>query len=418
MGIIACKMAPGTIRAMPKKPIPTSAASAQRPHPDAAVTPLAQPAVLLGGLSAEAFMRRHWQRKPLLVRQALPDVCPPLSRAELFALVERDDVESRLIRREGEPGRESWQLRRGPMPRRALPATGKPGWTVLVQGLNLHVPAAEDLLNRFRFVPQARLDDLMVSWASDGGGVGPHFDSYDVFLIQVQGRRRWRIGRMPDATLRPGLPLKIIDGFVPEQEWVLEAGDMLYLPPGWAHDGDAVGGDCMTCSVGFRSPGRSELARETLLRLADAIDDEADAGARPPVYRDPGQGATDAPGRIPEALLAYAQSALDRTLAQPGALAQALGEYLSEPKAQISFDPGRALPANCGVRLDPRSCLLYDDRRVYCNGESWRAAGRDARTLQQLADARVLDAATVARASPELRELLTQWVEDGWLLPV
>ena len=106
MGIIACKMAPGTIRAMPKKPIPTSAASAQRPHPDAAVTPLAQPAVLLGGLSAEAFMRRHWQRKPLLVRQALPDVCPPLSRAELFALVERDDVESRLIRREGEPGRE------------------------------------------------------------------------------------------------------------------------------------------------------------------------------------------------------------------------------------------------------------------------------------------------------------------------
>jgi 50S ribosomal protein L16 3-hydroxylase len=192
---------------------------------------------------------------------------------------------------------------------------------------------------------------------------------------------------------------------------------MLYLPPGWAHDGDAVGGDCMTCSVGFRSPGRSELARETLLRLADAVDDEADAAARPPVYRDPGQEATATPGRIPAGLHDYAQAALSRALARPGALAQALGEYLSEPKAQISFDPGRTLPEGCGVRLDARTCLLYDDLRVYCNGESWRAAGRDARTLQQLADARSLDARTVAKASPALLELLTQWVEDGWLLP-
>ncbi len=170
---------------------------------------------------------------------------------------------------------------------------------MLVQGLELHLPSAQALLAPFRFIPQARLDDLMVSWAAEGGGVGPHFDSYDVFLIQVQGQRRWRIGRMPDARLRPDLPVKIIENFQPEQEWVLAPGDMLYLPPGWAHDGDAVDGECMTCSVGFRSPRRSELARETLLRLADAVEDETDESARPAVYADPDQLATVAPGRVP-----------------------------------------------------------------------------------------------------------------------
>lgn len=362
-------------------------------------------------------MRRHWQRQPLLVRGALPDVAPPVSRAELFAMVEDDTVESRLLRRQGEGETQTWQLRHGPMPRRALPAVSQPGWTVLVQGLNLHVPAAEALLNRFRFVPQARLDDLMVSWASDGGGVGPHFDSYDVFLLQVQGRRRWRIGRMPGATLKPGLPVKIIEDFRAEQEWVLEPGDMLYLPPGWAHDGDAIGGDCMTCSVGFRSPARTELVRETLLRLADAVDDPADAGARPTVYRDPKQVATATPGRVPEALQAFAEEGLRRALADPHALARALGEYLSEPKANVAFDLGAELPDGAGLRLDPRSCLLYDDHHVYCNGDSWRAAGRDAATLHLLADARALDALQVKRASPALRELFDQWVADGWLLP-
>jgi 50S ribosomal protein L16 3-hydroxylase len=333
-------------------------------------------------------------------------------------LLESDAVESRFLRRQGEGDAQTWQLKSGPLPRRSLPAVKQPGWTVLVQGLNLHVPAAQAMLNRFRFVPQARLDDLMISWASEGGGVGPHFDSYDVFLIQVQGKRRWRIGRMADAQLKPGLPVKIIENFQHEEEWLLEPGDMLYLPPGWAHDGDAVDGECMTCSVGFRSPQRSELVRETLLRLADAQDDPADAGPRPPVYRDPKQVATAEPGRIPAELQAYAEQGLLRALAEQGALARALGEYLSEPKAQVSFELGEPLPDNMGVKLDPRSCLLYDDRHVYCNGDSWRAAGRDAAVLHSLADARQLDAAAVRRASPGLRALLEQWVDDGWLHPL
>ncbi len=373
---------------------------------------------LLGGLSAQQFMSRVWERKPLVVRQAMPGVRPPVTRAEMFELAARDDVESRLVVRSGPNGPDQdWHLERGPLARRQLPPLKQSGWTVLVQGLNLHVPAAHELLMRFRWVPQARLDDLMISWASEGGGVGPHFDSYDVFLIQVQGQRRWRIGRMPGARLREGLPVKIIENFEYEQEWVLEPGDMLYLPPGWAHDGDAVGGECMTCSVGFRSPHRSELARETLLRIADAVEDPADEGVRPVVYRDPKQDATLTPGRIPEALVDFGRAALERALADPDALSRALGEYLSEPKATVSFQIGDPLPDGLGVRLDPRSCMLYDDRHVFMNGDSWRAAGRDAAALRQLADARCLSAREVSKASAALRELLDQWVEDGWLLP-
>lgn len=386
-------------------------------HPDPSVTPIDQPTALLGGLSPTEFMQQHWEREPLLVRQAIPGVQAPLTRAELFRLAERDDVESRLVVRSRRGSGDDWRLERGPLTRRQLPPLKQPDWTVLVQGLDHHSPAAQALLTKFRFIPQARLDDLMISWAAEGGGVGPHFDSYDVFLIQVHGQRRWRIGRMPDAKLRAGLPVKIIENFVYEQEWVLEPGDMLYLPPGWAHDGDAVTAECMTCSVGFHSPGRSELARETLLRLADAVDDEDDTGPRPEVYTDPTQPATVTPGRIPPDLVRYTERALRRALDEPGALERALGEYLSEPKANVGFEIGDPLPADRGVRLDPRSCMLYDDQHVFMNGDSWHAADEDAQLLRRLADARHLTAAEVAEAGGDLRELLEQWCDDGWLQP-
>jgi len=396
-----------------------AAAATALTDPIPEVPALEEASALLGGLSPAAFMKSHWHRKPLLVRQALPGIQPPVSRAELFQLAASEEVESRLVRRSGPQADADWTLRRGPIPRRSLPKIDAGGWTVLVQGLNLHVPAAAELLHRFRFVPQARLDDLMISWASEGGGVGPHFDSYDVFLIQVQGKRRWRIGRMKDAELRPDLPVKIIANFRHEQEWVLEPGDMLYLPPGWAHDGDAVEGECMTCSVGFRSPFRSELAREALLRLADRIDDETEDPGQgsDAIYRDPGQRVTAEPGRLPQAMVDFAADGVRRWLEQPGALACALGEYLSEPKAIVSFEPGEPLPVGRGVRLHDRSCMLYDDRHVYLNGESWRAGGRDAQALRRLADARVLTAAEVRSASKALREQLSCWTEDGWLLP-
>lgn len=372
--------------------------------------PIDVPSRMLGGLSASAFMRRHWQKQPLLVRQAFPGIVPPLSRAQLFRLAEREGVESRLISRSGSGRRATWTLRHGPLPRRSLPSLAQPDWTLLVQGLDLHVDAARELLSRFRFVPQARLDDVMVSWAAEGGGVGPHVDSYDVFLVQVHGRRRWRIAPPGDGRLRPGLPVKILADFRPVQEWELSPGDMLYLPPGWEHDGDAVGGECMTCSVGFRAAAQVELARETLLRLADGADDQADQ-----LYRDPQQGATVQPGLIPPSLERFARRSLEQVLKEPGAFARALGEYLSEPKPRVAFRPGRGLEEGDAIALAPGSCMLYDDQRVFMNGESWLAAGRDADMLRELADHQWLGAKALRRASRALRGLIADWIGAGWV---
>ena len=246
---------------------------------------------LLGGLSPQTFMRRHWQKKPLLIRQAVPGGIELLDRAQLFALVEREGVESRLVVRDGA----RWSLRHGPFKRRAIPSLKTPRWTLLVQGLDLHLRSAHELLGRFRFVPDARLDDLMLSYASDGGGVGPHVDSYDVFLLQARGRRRWRIGRAKNNAWLPDVPLKILARFNPEHEWLLEPGDMLYLPPRWAHDGVAEG-ECMTCSIGFRAPNDAEMVREILQRTLETDTSED----TPVLYRDPQQAATDAPGRSEE----------------------------------------------------------------------------------------------------------------------
>ena len=365
---------------------------------------------LLGGLSAAQFMRRHWQKKPLLVRQALPGAAAPLPRAELFALAALDEVESRLVQRRGD----AWMLRHGPLPRRALPPLSRHGWTLLVQGLDLHVQAAHELLQRFRFVPDARLDDLMVSYASDGGGVGPHLDSYDVFLLQVQGRRRWRIGRARDDAFVEGLPLKILRHFEPEHDWLLEPGDLLYLPPRWAHDGAAVGADCMTCSVGLRAPARDELARALLQRTLD----ETEAPPADPLYRDPLQPATDAPGRIPPGLADFAAGAVARLAGDRGLIDCALGEWLTEPKPRVVFAAAgarQALPAGCALRLDRRSRMLYDERHVFINGESYLASGRDARALRELADRRSLSAAQLRGLGSDARALMALWVQAGWV---
>ena len=364
------------------------------------------PTPLLAGLTPAQFMRRHWEKKPLLVRQAWPGVKPPISRAGLFRMACDEDVESRLVVRESG----DWLVRHGPMPRRVLPPVARPGWTLLVQGLDLHLDEARALLEPFRFVPDARLDDLMVSWASDGGGVGPHVDAYDVFLLQVAGRRRWRVGRVADAAFIEGLPLKILRHFEPEYDWVLDPGDLLYLPPGWGHDGVAEG-ECMTCSVGFRSPGADGLAGDLLQRLADAEEPGA-------LYRDPSQAAEAHPGQMPSALVDFARKAVARRLAEAGALERALGESLSDPKPRVWFDARDAADLVAGVRLDRRTRMLYDDRHVYINGESFRIGGRDARLMRQLADTRALPPSACAVLSPAARHVVQAWLDDGWLQPL
>ena len=367
---------------------------------------ITQPLTLLGGISPARFMRQYWQKKPLLIRQAVPGMQPMLARAALFALAGQDDVESRLITRAPKGG--TWRLRHGPFARTAIPKLSQPGWTLLVQGLDLHLDAAHALLEQFAFVPRARLDDLMVSFATDGGGVGPHFDSYDVFLLQAQGQRRWRIGRQKDLTLQPDVPLKILRDFQPEQECLLEAGDMLYLPPRYAHDGVAQG-ECMTYSIGFRAPAQGEWAQDLMQRLADVAGDAA--GTR---YADRGEQATVHAGAITPALQEFARRALEKSLGDPQALLRAVGESLSEPKAHVFFEP-KASDLRGGLVLDRRSRMLYDERHIFINGESYRASGKDFGLLKELADSRSLSQGQAMGLSAQARGLLQEWLEMGWM---
>jgi len=399
-----------------------------------------QPLDLLAGLSPAQFMRRYWQKKPLLVRQALPGFKPLLSRADLFAMVADEDVESRLIVQHGEKS-DGWKMKQGPFGRRSLPPINQPGWTLLVQSVDSHDEDAHALLQKFRFVPDARLDDLMISYATAGGGVGPHFDSYDVFLLQASGRRRWKIGRQADLSLQQGVPLKILQNFEPDEEFVLEAGDMLYLPPSYAHEGvaeasvdvDGKAVDCMTYSIGFRAPAARELAASLLHRLAEFSEDaqaDADEGAygdgRKPgvkrLYRDSTQAATDAPSAIPAQLLSFATQAVLDALKDPLALACVLGESMTEPKSSTYFEPpthslsfGSSDSAQPAIRLDRRTRMMYDKHHVFMNGESYRARGADATLMRRLADRRELSPKELRASSAQARDLLGDWHSAGWL---
>ena len=381
-----------------------------------------QALALLGGLSPQQFMQRHWQKKPLLVRQAIAGFKPILNRPELFALAAQERVESRLVIQSAS----GWHMKSGPFAPRSLPALSKPAWSLLVQGVDLHDARAHELLQQFRFVPDARLDDLMISYASTGGGVGPHYDSYDVFLLQASGRRRWRIGKQTDFTLQEGVPLKILQNFDHTEEFVLEAGDMLYLPPRYAHDGVAqacTGADgkpeaCMTYSIGFRAPGQAEMAGALLQRLAEYCSDDRDALASPKIYKDPQQPATAHPAALPPALTDFARASVAAALKDPLALACALGEYLTEPKSSVWFQGNASQAAPIGsqaLALDSRTRMMYDDKHIFINGESYRAQGADALLMRQLADQRALSVAQLRKVSRDAKDLLADWLDAGWL---
>lgn len=368
---------------------------------------------LLGGLTPEQFMKRHWQKKPLLIRQALPNMKPLIERAKLLEMVESEEVESRLIVRKGA----DWTLKKGPMGRKSLPSFKTPDWTVLVQGVDLHNDVVHSLLQQFRFVPDARLDDLMISYATDGGGVGPHFDSYDVFLLQAHGQRRWRIGRQKKFELQEGVPLKILKEFRPEAEFVLNPGDMLYLPPGYAHDGIAVG-ECMTYSVGFRAPRSAELASGLLMGLSEEMAEDCSAAADA-LYQDPHQVAAIQDASVPKALQEFASQAVAKALKDPQILNCLLGESLTEPKPNVWFDtpdfgdlPNYAWPTQ--VQLDRRTKMLFDAKHIFINGESFRAAGQDAKLLRKLANDKILSSAQAAQLSDDAAELMQAWWEEGW----
>ena len=364
---------------------------------------------LLGGLAPRAFLRRHWQKRPLLVRNALRRL-PAVSIRRLAALAARDDVESRLVRRRGR----RWLLEHGPFPRAALAGMPSRGWTLLVQGFNHHSADAEALLRRFAFIPQARLDDVMASFATAGGGVGPHWDSYDVFLVQAVGRRIWSLCRPRAFRAIEGAPLRIIDGFEPEDEYLLEPGDMLYLPPGWAHDGVALE-PSVTLSVGFRAPGGAELG-------AAFLDFLADRGLADSVYRDPDLQPAPRSAEIGAAMLVKTRAMLERIRWTRGDMDEFIGVWLSTPKPQVAFSrPARPLAPQAFdrrlaagiVALDARTRLLHRGDRLYVNGESIAARGRRYDVLRRLADTRRMPGARLA-AEPA-RALIYDWYRCGFL---
>jgi len=363
---------------------------------------------LLGGLAPRAFLAKHWQKRALMVRAAMQGFEGFLDRAAFFALATRDDVESRLVRRDGR----RWTLEHGPFRLAQLRRLPARNWTLLVQGANLHCAEGAALLSRFDFIPHARLDDLMVSYAVPGGGVGPHFDSYDVFLLQGMGRRRWQVSRQKDLALVETAPLKILRRFHAEQEWILDPGDMLYLPPRYAHHGVAVT-ECATYSIGFRAPTYRELVSEFLVRMADAVD-------MPGLYADPHLQPARHPGKLGADMIEATRAAVKRLRWTRGDIEDFLGSYLSEPKPNVLFTPRPPLAAPAlvraierhGLALDGGTRLLYGPRCVYINGEPCRFPRGVPAVLRDLADRRSLPP---GRVSPTLVALLQDWHASGFV---
>jgi len=364
---------------------------------------------LLGGLSADEFLRDYWQRKPLLVRGALKGFSGVFDKAQLLELATRDDVESRRVWN----ANGQWQLERGPFANRTWRQKGP--WTVLVSGTNLISEDADALLRQFDFIPQARLDDLMVSYATDGGGVGPHFDNYDVFLIQGIGQRRWRIGAQRDLTVIEGAPLRLLKDFRPSREWIVEPGDLLYLPPQYAHDGVAIG-ECMTYSVGFRTATNQELAEAFLGYLQENISLKGR-------YADPGLKRPKNAAEISDEMVEQVTAALTRISWNKQTVANFLGSYLSEPKPHVFFEPPdapmserkfAATVARRGFRLDIKTQLLFRGNRFFLNGESFDAQPSQRAALKLLARDRQLSANAV---NPALLCAFYDWYCSGFGAP-
>jgi 50S ribosomal protein L16 3-hydroxylase len=341
---------------------------------------------MLGGLTARAFLRRHWQKRPLFVRRAFPGFRGVLDERALAKLAGRVDVESRRVQRRGN----RWETTSGP-----FAATARLNGTnasLLVSGVNLHLRAADALLRRFDFLPQARLDDVMVSYATPGGGVGPHVDSYDVFLLQGPGRRLWRVWNFEKKLFK----------------YEAGRGDLLYLPPGWRHDGVALE-PCFTYSIGFRAPRGAELG-------AAFLDWLHSRGLPDAAYRDPRLAPARHPAAIPRAMVSFAQDVLGKIRWNGADVARFLGEYLTEPKAHLVFR--RRAGARRGlrgsrVRLDPKTQLLYRGNGFFINGEHAETPLRSRRLLRELADRRSVSGEKLA-GSP-LAVLIYRWQRLGYL---
>jgi 50S ribosomal protein L16 3-hydroxylase len=367
---------------------------------------------ILNDITPQAFMREHWHKRLRVIREAIRDFADPLTPEDIMKLATREGVESRLVIRDGK----RWTLEHGPFKAARFKQLPNKNWTLLVQGLNLYVPAADALLRKFDFLPQVRLDDVMVSLAAPGGGVGPHFDSYDVFLLQGIGTRRWRLSEQDDLELDPNAPLKILKKMRPSLEIDLVAGDMLYLPPHVAHDGVAAQreGFCTTYSIGFRAPTNQEIADA----FSQWVVETAEIEGR---LTDPELTATDKPGKIPAIYAKKVADAIAQLQIDKDTITQFAGCFATELKLNVMFTPpvsplSRAAFAKQaraqGVHLDAGVQCVYDAKHLYINGDAFVMLG-DRAFWETLADRR---SATLDQAlATETIDALQGWYQDGWL---
>jgi len=301
------------------------------------------------------FLATAWQKQPLLIRNPWGQWDNPLDPDELAGLACETGVESRLIVQAADGP----ALEHGPLAEGRFATLGAEPWTLLVQAVDQHVPQVADLIAPFRFVPDWRIDDVMVSYATDGGGVGPHYDQYDVFLIQGLGRRRWRVGPRCDAATprQAHADLALIADFEATGEWVLEPGDILYVPPGFAHDGVALGDDCMTYSIGFRAPSRAELVEGWGAFVAEALEDAVDSTADR--YADPDLALPDHPGEIAPAALDRLHAMTLQALADRAAFARWFGQMNTQAKyPETDWRPEDAVdPAEVAAMLAQGAAL-------------------------------------------------------------
>ncbi|MBI3526510.1 MAG: cupin domain-containing protein [Betaproteobacteria bacterium] len=366
---------------------------------------------LLGGLSATTFLRRHWQKQPLLVRGAIPGFNGVLDFGDMVELACRDDCESRLVVSHAD----RWVVEHGPFDRKRFSRLPRRNWTLLLQGLDQRLPAARQLLSHFDFIPYSRLDDLMVSYAPTGGGVGAHFDSYDVFLLQGPGQRRWQVSRPHDLALVEDAPLKILKRFSPDGQCLLSAGDMLYLPPEFAHDGVAVD-TCHTYSIGFRAPSHRELMSQFLIFLEERLDGVGR-------YNDPDLSVQTHPARLGAGMIGKVERILGDISWTRRDVANFLGSYLTEPKPHVLFAPprkplsaiafSRALRRD-GAELALASLMLYGKANLFINGEQYKMNKVLATPMRRLADARRLPGHRIPLKGP-VTDMLYRWYRAGYI---
>ena len=380
------------------------------------------------GLSQQQFLDQYWQKKPLLIRQAFADFESPISPEDLAGLACEDDIESRLIEEYGQEGK-AWQVTCGPLSEADFARLPETHWTMLVQDVDKHVPELQYLLDPFRFIPDWRRDDLMISYASESGTVGPHTDGYDVFLLQAMGTRHWQIGDQPihQAQLIDDLELQILAEFTPDQSWDLQPGDMLYLPPHFAHHGVALN-DCMTFSFGFRAPMQVEVLDAVVNTLL-----EQQLGKQ--CYQDADLTLNEHSSEIDVHAMARLKQMLHQAIDDADTiLAQALGKMVTEVKPSLAT---LAAEAATEVTTLNEVALLFAQGRVlqrndYCRfawsadaaggllfmaGESYAVNAKDVRYLPMLTEQVILKAADWALLMncESCAKLLCELIsEGGW----